>query len=301
MIELRHLVKTYGDVAVVRDVSLSAPEAAVTVLLGPPGSGKSTILRMINRLIPADSGSVWIDDEDTAAIHPEALRRRIGYVIQGVGLFPHWNVARNIATVPALLGWPRKRIAARVEQLLDMVNLPPDRFAEKRPSELSGGQAQRVGIARALAADPSLLLMDEPFSALDPVTRRDLQQAFRRIQRDTGKTVVFVTHDLEEALLLGDQVALLRDGKLIQHGPPLQLLEHPADDFVADYFGGAAAGLRRLTLLSAASRAVPGEAGGARLPAQASLHDALEAMLSRGTESVALEGGGVVTLKALLA
>ena len=227
MIELSGLSKSYAGQAVVQDVSLTIPQGSITVLLGPSGCGKSTTLRMINRLITPDAGTVRIGGVDTAGTPAPALRRGIGYAIQGVGLFPHWSVARNIATVPMLLGWDRQRIAARVDELLNLLNLPPAEFAAKRPAALSGGQAQRVGVARALAADPAVLLMDEPFGALDPVTRRDLQREFRRIQRATGKTVVFVTHDLDEALLLGDRIAIMRSGQLVRDATPLDLLTPP--------------------------------------------------------------------------
>jgi osmoprotectant transport system ATP-binding protein len=301
VIELQGLGKTYNGQHVVRDVSLTVPKGSITVLLGPSGCGKSTTLRMINRLIAPDTGRVLIDGEDTARLAAPVLRRRIGYAIQGVGLFPHWSVARNIGTVPALLGWERPRITARVHELLELLNLPPAQFAEKRSTDLSGGQAQRVGVARALAADPALLLMDEPFGALDPITRRGLQREFRRIQRATGKTVVFVTHDLEEALLLGDRIAIMREGRLMRDATPLELLTPPIDDYVRDFFGGAATGLLRLGLIPAATRATQGAAEGPALPADATLRDALEAMLTHGADRAAVAGAGVVTMAQLLA
>jgi len=300
MIELSGLSKSYAGQAVVQDVSLTIPQGSITVLLGPSGCGKSTTLRMINRLITPDAGTVRIGGVDTAGTPAPALRRGIGYAIQGVGLFPHWSVARNIATVPMLLGWDRQRIAARVDELLNLLNLPPAEFAAKRPAALSGGQAQRVGVARALAADPAVLLMDEPFGALDPVTRRDLQREFRRIQRATGKTVVFVTHDLDEALLLGDCIAIMRSGQLVRDATPLDLLTPPVDAYVRDFFGGAAMGLHRLALIPAATRATQGESAGAALRPEATLRDALEAMLAANTDSVTIQGAGVVTLSSLL-
>jgi osmoprotectant transport system ATP-binding protein len=300
MIELDNVTKLHGDVAAVEKLSLCAEAGQITVLLGPSGCGKSTTLRMINRLIVPSAGSIRLDGEDIAGMEPVALRRRIGYAIQDVGLFPHWSVARNIGAVPSLLGWDKARIAARVNELLRLVDLPAAEFAQKRPAQLSGGQAQRVGVARAMAADPAVLLMDEPFGALDPITRRGLQTAFRRIQRDTGKTVVLVTHDVEEALLLGDRIAVLRAGRLVQAGSPLELLEQPADAFVRDFFGGAAVGLRRLSLIPAASRAVPGTAQGEALALDASLRDALDAMLARGTDRVSVADRGVVMLADLL-
>jgi osmoprotectant transport system ATP-binding protein len=301
MIELDNVTKLHGDKAAVAELSLHAEEGQITVLLGPSGCGKSTTLRMINRLIVPSSGTIRLAGEDSAGIDAVALRRRIGYAIQDVGLFPHWSVARNIGAVPALLEWDAARIAARVEELLRLVDLPAADFARKRPAQLSGGQAQRVGVARAMAADPAWLLMDEPFGALDPITRRELQAAFRRIQRATGKTVVLVTHDIEEALLLGDRIAVLRAGRLVQAGSPLELLEHPQDDFVRDFFGGAAMGLRRLSLIPAVSRVVAGTAPGPALGVEASLRDALDVMLARGNDRVAVADRGVVTLAGLLA
>jgi osmoprotectant transport system ATP-binding protein len=300
MIELDDVTKRHGDMTAVDRLSLRAEAGQVTVLLGPSGCGKSTTLRMINRLIAPSSGTIRLAGEDIAGIEKVALRRRIGYAIQDVGLFPHWNVARNIGAVPALLKWDAARIAARVDELLRLVDLPAGDFAHKRPAQLSGGQAQRVGVARAMAADPDLLLMDEPFGALDPITRRELQAAFRRIQRATHKTVVLVTHDIEEALLLGDRIAVLRAGRLVQAGTPLDLLERPADAFVRDFLGGAATGLRRLSLIPAASRAVPGEAPGQALARNASLRDALDAMLARGSDRVSVADQGIVTLAGLL-
>jgi osmoprotectant transport system ATP-binding protein len=301
MIELQNLGKTYNGHDAVRDVSLTVPKGSITVLLGPSGCGKSTTLRMINNLIVPDAGRVLIDGVDTKTIPPPALRRRIGYAIQGVGLFPHWSVARNIATVPMLLGWDRARINTRVNELLELLNLPPAEFAHKRPADLSGGQAQRVGVARALAGDPALLLMDEPFGALDPITRRGLQREFRRIQRDTGKTVVFVTHDLDEALLLGDRIAVMREGRLVRDATPLELLSPPIDAYVQDFFGGAATGLLRLGLTAAVTRAQPGAPEGPELPAEATLRDALEAMLAHNTDRVSIAGAGTLTMAQLLA
>ena len=300
MIELDAVSKRHGAALAVDALSLTVPAGAITVLLGPSGCGKSTTLRMINRLIAPSSGTIRLEGRDTAQIDPIALRRGIGYVIQDAGLFPHWSVAKNIAAVPTLLGWDKTRIDSRVAELLRLVDLDADQFAGKRPNLLSGGQAQRVGVARALAADPKLLLMDEPFGALDPITRRDLQAALRRIQHETGKTIVLVTHDIEEAVLLGNHIAVVRAGRLVQHGTPLELLEHPADAFVRDFFGGAALGLRRLSLLPAAARARPGEAPGEPLRPDASLRDALEAMLARGCDRVAIGGAGVVAISDLL-
>ena len=201
MIRFEDVSRHYGGRAVVDRVTLEVPRGSICVLLGASGSGKSTLLRMVNRLVEPSGGHVLVNGRDVSAVGPEALRHGIGYVIQSVGLFPHWRVADNVATVPRLLRWEPARVAARVEALLALVGLEPSRFRDRFPHELSGGQAQRVGLARALAADPPLLLMDEPFSALDPGTRRGLQAELRRIHAETGRTVLFVTHDVEEALL----------------------------------------------------------------------------------------------------
>ncbi|MFW8627072.1 ABC transporter ATP-binding protein [Deinococcus sp. ME38] len=245
MIELHHLEKRFGDSFAVQDLNLTFPDGELTALLGPSGCGKTTTLRMINRLIEPSGGQVRLNGQDTRALKPEALRRGIGYVIQQVGLFPHLNVAQNVATVPDLLGRDRRATAARVDELLDLVGLDPDTFRHKRPGELSGGQAQRVGVARALAADPPVLLMDEPFGALDPLARDRLQDAFRDIQRRLRKTVVMVTHDIDEALRLGDRVALMNAGRLEQFGTPDDLIHRPVSDFVRQFLGEDAA-LRQL-------------------------------------------------------
>ena len=245
MIRLTEVTKRYGETLAVDRISLEVPTGEVSVLIGPSGCGKTTTLRMINRLIEPTSGLIEIDGEDVMSASPEELRRRIGYVIQSVGLFPHLTVAENIATVPRLLGWKRERIASRVRELLAVVGLEPAEYAEKYPRQLSGGQAQRVGVARALAADPPVLLMDEPFGAVDPLTRERLQAAFERIQREVRKTVVLVTHDVDEAIRLGDRIALMRTGRLEQYDAPEALLDHPASKFVHDFVGADRA-LKRL-------------------------------------------------------
>ena len=204
-------------------------------LIGPSGSGKTTALRLVNRLVAPDSGEVLVEGRDVAAEDPVALRRRIGYVIQEGGLLPHWDVLRNVSIVPRLLGWSEDRRKARAEQLLGMVNLPPKEFGDRRPAELSGGQRQRVGVARALAADPALVLMDEPFGALDPIARRALQKEFVAWKNQIGKAVLFVTHDITEAFRLGDRVAVLRAGRVVQVGTPAQIADAPADDFVREF------------------------------------------------------------------
>jgi osmoprotectant transport system ATP-binding protein len=252
LITLNDVTKRYPDGTVaVGDLSLEIQTGEITVLLGPSGCGKTTTLRMINRLIEPTSGTIELDGRDLAAMPVHEMRRGIGYVIQQAGLFPHRTVADNIATVPKLLGWDRKRQRARSLELIELVGLEPG-MADRYPSQLSGGQQQRVGVARALAADPPVLLMDEPFGAVDPVRRGALQQEFKRLQRDLGKTVVFVTHDVDEAVLLGDRIAIMRQGgKVAQYGPPEALLAQPASDYVSSFIGGTR-GIKLLSLRSAA-------------------------------------------------
>ena len=233
MIVLEQLTKRYGDAVVVDRLSLQVARGELLVLLGGSGSGKTTTLKMINRLVEPSEGRVLIDGADVTAVEPAALRRRIGYAFQQVGLFPHMTVAENVGITPALLGWEAARVAARVDTLLELVELDPATFRDRRPAELSGGQQQRVGVARALAAEPAVLLLDEPFGALDPLTRDRLQQSIISIRAKIGVTIVFVTHDMVEALLLGDRIAVLRDGRLVQLGTPAELLRRPADPYVA--------------------------------------------------------------------
>ena len=250
MIVLDRLRKEYADGTVaVNDLSLDVNAGQIAVLVGPSGCGKTTTMRMINRLIEPTSGHIYLEGDDISKVDRVRLRRRIGYVIQQVGLFPHQTVADNIATVPQLLGWDKKRIRSRIAELLELVGLEPDRHAKRYPHELSGGQRQRVGVARALAADPPVLLMDEPFGAVDPVARDRLQSEFLRLQQQVRKTIVFVTHDIDEAIRLGDRIAVMREGgHLEQYDEPSELLSEPATDFVAD-FVGAERTLRRLAVL----------------------------------------------------
>jgi len=249
VIRLESVRKQYpGGLVAVEDLTLEVPDGEVCVLVGPSGCGKTTILRMINRLIEPSGGKILVDGDDILRVDPVELRRRIGYVIQQVGLFPHQTVATNVATVPRLLGWDRARVAARVEEMLTLVGLPPDEYRDRYPTALSGGQRQRVGVARALAADPPIMLMDEPFAAIDPVTRTQLQDEFLRLQHTLRKTIVFVTHDIDEAVKMGDHIAILRvGGRLAQYDPPDRLLAAPANDFVADFVGRDRA-LKRLRI-----------------------------------------------------
>jgi osmoprotectant transport system ATP-binding protein len=238
MIRFESITKQYPDgTLAVDELSLEAPSGEITVFVGPSGCGKTTSLRMINRMIDPTSGRIWLDDHDTAKVKPAQLRRGIGYVIQHAGLFPHRTVVDNVATVPFLVGQDKKTARARAMELLERVGLDPA-FAKRYPAQLSGGQQQRVGVARALAADPPVMLMDEPFSAVDPVVREQLQNEFLRLQGELGKTIVFVTHDIDEAIKLGDKVAVMRvGGKLAQFAPPAELLSRPADAFVAGFVG----------------------------------------------------------------
>ena len=249
MIRLDGVGKRYEDGTVaVHELDLDVPEGELVVLVGPSGCGKSTTLKMVNRLIEPTTGRILLQGEDVTHTDPVQLRRRMGYVIQQTGLFPHQDVATNVATVPRLLGWDKKRIRTRVTELLDLVGLEPDRFAKRYPHQLSGGQRQRVGVARALAADPPVLLMDEPFGAVDPIVRDRLQAEFVRLQREVRKTVLFVTHDLDEAVRLGDRIAVFRDGgHLEQYDAPPRILGAPATDFVRS-FVGSDRGLKRLSV-----------------------------------------------------
>ncbi len=232
-IEIRNLTKHYGDVAAVSDVNLDIIGGELLVLIGGSGSGKTTTLRMINRLIEPDAGSVVINGKDTREFDDVILRRNIGYVIQQIGLFSHMNVRDNIGLIAKLEGWKSDRIDARVTELLEMVDLPPETFLHRYPRELSGGQQQRVGLARALVMDPSLLLMDEPFGALDPILRKQLQDEFLKIKEGIRRTILFVTHDIDEAFKLGDRIAIMHEGELVQVGTPEELLFHPANEMVA--------------------------------------------------------------------
>jgi len=246
MITLDGVTKRYGDKVAVDGLSMEIADGEVCVLIGPSGCGKTTTLRMINRLIEPTGGRILIDGRDITSMRPEELRRGLGYVIQSTGLFPHLTVAENIGVVPRLLGWPKDRIAARTDELLALVGLDPDARRAQYPRHLSGGEAQRVGVARALAADPPVLLMDEPFGAVDPLTRERLQSEFARIQRELKKTVVFVTHDIDEAVRLADRIAVMRAGRLEQYDTPEAMMEQQANDFVHDFIGGDRA-LKRLS------------------------------------------------------
>ena len=306
MISVENLTKQYGATTVVDDVSMTIERNSITVIVGTSGSGKSTLLRMINRLVEPTRGRVLIDGRDTSAEAPYLLRRRVGYAIQGHGLFPHRTVRENIATVPRLLGWDEARIGARVEELLEVFQLDPATYAQAFPHQLSGGQQQRVGVARALAAEPSVLLMDEPFGALDPIIRAKAQADLLDIQRRYGTTIVLVTHDMDEAFHLGDRVAVMSLGRVLQYDRPAVLLTRPADPFVARMTGVSDRAMRLLSLTTAGEAALPGASEGPSVPASASLREVLSELLWRGAESATVTDAdgtprGRLTVAAILA
>jgi osmoprotectant transport system ATP-binding protein len=250
MIRLERLEKRYPGQRqpAVEELTMEIPQGEIVILVGPSGCGKTTTMKMINRIIEPSSGNIFLEGENVTGANPDVLRRRIGYVIQQIGLFPHMTIAANIATVPKLLGWKDDRVRQRVDELLELVGMDPSQYRNRYPKELSGGQRQRIGVARALAADPPVMLMDEPFGAIDPITRERLQNEFLRLQAEIRKTIVFVTHDIDEAIKMGDRIAILRERSVIaQYDTPENVLSAPADDFVAEFIG-AGASLKRLNL-----------------------------------------------------
>ncbi len=285
--------KTYpnGNRSAVSDLSLTVERGKLVVLLGPSGCGKTTLLKMTNRLIEPDSGSISIDGLEIHALPAPELRRRIGYVIQQSGLFPHMRVEDNIAVVPKLLKWDKQRTSARIDELLELVGLPPDAYRRRYPAQLSGGEQQRVGLARALAVNPDTMLMDEPFGALDAITRSKLQVELLRIHRELGQTIIFVTHDIDEAVRLADQIVIMREGRIVQAGDPLDIVTNPVDQFVSDLVGASDA-LRRLSLIEAGSLARPVDArqipSELTLPATTDVRTAFGVMLGAGVTSVDL-------------
>jgi osmoprotectant transport system ATP-binding protein len=290
----------------VSELTLTVPAGEICCLVGPSGAGKTTAMRLVNRLIDFDEGEITLGGRSVRSLDLTELRRGIGYVIQQVGLFPHMTVADNVATVPRLLGWPKARITERVDHLLELVDLPAADYRKRFPSQLSGGERQRVGLARALAADPPAMLMDEPFGALDPITRARLQHELLRIQNEVRKTIIFVTHDIDEAILLGDRIAILREGGVLaQYDTPERILEHPADEFVERFIGADRGikllSLRRLDELELAPLDGPIDL---RADSGTSLRDALSLMITHGSRSLVVtnadgEPKGVVTLDAL--
>ncbi|HZP73846.1 MAG TPA: ABC transporter ATP-binding protein [Gaiellaceae bacterium] len=289
------MTKRYAgrEAAAVSDLSLEIPAGTFCVLVGPSGGGKTTALKMVNRLIPFDSGEIRIDGRNIETLPLTELRRGIGYVIQQIGLFPHMTVGDNIATVPRLLGWQKQKTRSRTAELLELVGLEAA-DARRYPAQLSGGQRQRVGLARALAADPPLLLMDEPFGALDPITRFRLQTELKRLHREVGKTVIFVTHDIDEAISMGDRIAILREGGVLaQYDTPGAILAKPADDFVAQFIGEDRA-LRILALRTLGDlQLAPATAGdgGVRMSRDKSVRNAVSVMLERGADAVTVVDG----------
>ncbi len=297
-IEIEHVSKRFPGVPrpAVDDCTLTVASGDLTVVLGPSGCGKTTLLKLINRLYEPDSGRIVIGGTDVRSLPAPELRRRIGYVIQQIGLFPHLRVEQNIATVPELLGWPRERIDTRTDELLDLVGLPRA-YRRRHPRQLSGGEQQRVGLARALAADPDTMLMDEPFGALDAITRSRLQDELRTIQQHVHKTIVFVTHDVDEALRLADRIVIMRDGRIVQHDEPLAVITHPEDDFVRRLLTSDDV-LRQLSLIPVSAVIAP--AGPSPPPpgdvptvrADESLRAALSTLLQSGTAALTVIGNG---------
>ncbi len=306
-LELRNVSKQYAGQRepAIPDLSLSVDAGEVCVLVGPSGSGKTTAMRLINRMIPLTSGDILLGGESVLAREPNELRREIGYVIQQIGLFPHQTVAENVATVPRLLGWEKQRIGARVEELLELIGMDPEEIGPRYPAQLSGGQRQRVGVARALAADPPLMLMDEPFGAIDPINRTRLQDEFLGLQESVRKTVVFVTHDIDEAIKMGDKIAILRQGgELAQYDSPAQILTNPADDFVAEFVGADRA-LKRLGLTTLQDVKLLERNGlepAGQVQRTATIRDALSQLIAEGGRPLEVvdDGGtpaGMVTLE----
>ncbi len=290
MISFQGVTKHYPGAArpAVDSLSLDVPEGEICVFVGPSGCGKTTSMKMVNRLIEPTSGRILIDGKSNTSHDQQQLRRGIGYVIQQVGLFPHRTIGQNVATVPGLVGWNKRRIAERVDELLALVELDPDTYRDRYPAELSGGQQQRVGVARALAADPPVMLMDEPFGAVDPLARERLQDQFLRIQKGVRKTIIFVTHDIDEAIKMGDRIAVLQvGGVLAQYDTPEALLSSPASEFVASFVGADRA-IKRLSLLRVGDLNLapvsPGDVPMLRLSAHLSAREALSALLAEGTE-----------------
>jgi osmoprotectant transport system ATP-binding protein len=306
MIQLLDVAKRYPgtDADAVAPLTLEIGRGEFVVLVGPSGCGKTTTLRMINRLVEPSAGEIWIDGRNVTHADPDDLRRHIGYVIQQVGLIPHMSVAQNVGLVPKMLGWDKAETSKRADELLALVGLDPERFRSRYPKQLSGGQQQRVGVARALAADPPIMLMDEPFGAIDPITRDRLQDEFLRLQEQIRKTIVFVTHDIDEALRLGDRIAIFAEGsRLAQFATPLEILTSPADDFVRSFIGGGAA-IRRLSLLKVGELATraSGHRVGTRLTVRPdeSAAAVLEQMIASGTDRVMVDGAGEMTVQDML-
>ncbi|MER8465763.1 ABC transporter ATP-binding protein [Mesorhizobium sp. M1396] len=290
MIEIEGITKRYDATTVVDDVSMVIEPRTIAVIVGTSGSGKTTLLRMINRLVEPTSGIIKLDGADNRSLPGYELRRSIGYAIQGHGLFPHRTVAQNIATVPVLLGWDKDRIKARVDELMTLYQLDPEAFGPRYPHELSGGQQQRVGVARALAAEPNVLLMDEPFGALDPIIRTKAQEDLLAIQQRFGTTIILVTHDMEEAVHMGDKIAVMDAGKLVQYAKPAEILAKPASAFVETLVGASERPFRLLSLGRVRDAVEKGSAEGEAIPGDASQRDALAELLWSGRPALPVTG-----------
>jgi osmoprotectant transport system ATP-binding protein len=289
LIEFHNISRSFGLVKAIDSLNLKINRGEFLVLIGASGSGKSTLLKMINRMESHDAGKILLDGREIYSFKVRELRLRMGYAIQSVGLFPHWTVERNIAVVPQMLGWSGERIHDRVNTLLELFDLDPAVYRNRLPHELSGGQQQRVGVARALAADPDVLLMDEPFGALDPVIRASLQLEMKRVHQQSGKTIVMVTHDIDEALLLATRIVLLERGQIVQVGTPLQLLAAPASEAVVDFVGRSDIGIKLLSLQMAQSLArVDVPQAGPSLPGLSTLREAISFLAMHGLQSVNL-------------
>ena len=305
MIEIEGITKRYDETTVVDDVSMVIEPRTIAVIVGTSGSGKTTLLRMINRLVEPTAGVIKLDGADNRSLPGYELRRSIGYAIQGHGLFPHRTVAQNIATVPVLLGWDKARIKARVDELMTLYQLDPEAFGPRYPHELSGGQQQRVGVARALAAEPNVLLMDEPFGALDPIIRTKAQEDLLTIQKRFGTTIILVTHDMEEAVHMGDKIAVMDAGKLVQYAKPAEILAKPASAFVETLVGASERPFRLLSLGRVRDAVEKGTAEGEAIPGDASQRDALAELLWSGRPALPVKGAdgkslGRVTLDGLV-
>ncbi|MGC0053866.1 ABC transporter ATP-binding protein [Brucella pituitosa] len=295
MIEISNITRIYGAQTAVDNVSLTIQAGDVAVIVGTSGSGKTTLMRMINRLVEPSHGVIKIDGKDNRELPPHILRRGIGYAIQGHGLFPHRTIAENIATVPSLLGWDKAKISARVDELLSLFHLDPAIYRDRMPHELSGGQQQRIGVARALASNPAILLMDEPFGALDPIIRDKAQEDLLAIQKHYGTTIVLVTHDMEEAIRLGSRIAVMDKGKLLQYATPEEIITRPATEFVHALLGGGSDRVFRLLSLETVDDLIePGQADGEAISSETSLREALGASLWSGRPALPVSRNGQI-------
>ncbi|MGO9004753.1 MAG: ABC transporter ATP-binding protein [Beijerinckiaceae bacterium] len=300
MIALHDVAKHFAGTEAVKDFSLRIDKGEFCVLVGPSGCGKSTALRMISAMIVPDAGSIEVAGKDISRVSPVELRRGIGYVIQSVGLFPHWTIAENILAVPRLLNWPKARLKARLEEIVALIGIDTQLLA-RYPRHLSGGQQQRIGVARALAADPPIILMDEPFAALDPLSRGNLQDEIRRIHAQSGKTIVFVTHDMDEALRLATMIVVMRQGRIMQKGTPAEVVLAPAHQFVRDFLGGPEFSVQALDVLSVETRMRKGvEAKAPSIAATASLRQALNLMLAKKCSTLRVDDESGTPIGAVL-